>query len=91
MRGKPFVQSSLLWTNAPALNPTVFGNMGTLYIQRTTLHSIPTGLTGEGGEVEYVYDVSADPADIGRSVYFQGFFATPRRFTTNWVKMTILP
>lgn len=91
MRGKPFVPSSLLWTNAPALNPTTFGLMGTLYLQRTTLNSIQTGLTGEAGEVEYVYDVSSDPADIGRSVYFQGFFVTPRRFTTNWVKVTILP
>jgi WD40 repeat protein len=91
MRGKPFVQSSLLWTNAPALNPTYFGAMGTLYIQRTTLNSIQTGLTGEGGEVEYVYNVSSNPADIGRSVYFQGFFVTPRRFTSNWVKVTILP
>lgn len=91
MRGKPFVQSSLLWTNAPAANPTVFGNLGTLYLQRTTLNSIPTGLTGEGGEVQYTYDVSSNPADIGRSVYFQGFFASPRRFTQDWVKVTILP
>ena len=91
MRGKPFVQSSLLWTNAPAANPTVFGNLGTLYLQRTTLNSIQTGLTGEGGEVQYTYDVSSNPADIGRSVYFQGFFASPRRFTQDWVKVTILP
>lgn len=91
MRGKPFVQSSLLWANAPAQNPTLFGNLGTLYIQRTTLSSIPTGLTNDAGEVEYVYDVSANAADIGRSVYFQGFFVSPRRFTQNWVKVTILP
>jgi len=91
LRGNPGQAASLLWTLQPALNPTTFGSMGTLQLHRPTLQSIPLGIADAQGEVEYAFTLPSGAADIGRTLWFQGFSTAPRRLSADYVNVTIVP
>jgi hypothetical protein len=71
--------------------PTVFPNIGTLYIQRSTLLFFPLGNTGPAGLCTGTFTLPNNPNTIGTSYYFQGLTAGPRKLTNDWIKVTILP
>ncbi|MBK7878082.1 MAG: hypothetical protein IPJ77_20680 [Planctomycetes bacterium] len=81
----------LLWSDLPAQQPTEFGNIGTLYLRRTALNAVPMGMTSASGEAAVEFSLPGDASDVGRTFYFQGFCSNPRRLTSDWITLTVLP
>lgn len=91
LSGPPHSPARLLWSSAAATNPTVFSTYGTLFLDRTTLHTVAIPAADASGSTTAAYQLPASAAQIGSTIYFQGLFAGPRRLTNDWVRVTILP
>jgi len=89
--GAPNSPARLLVAPSPAQTPNSFGQMGVLYLNRTQLSILPMSATGSSGQARGEYQLPPDPALIGRTLWFQGFTTSPRRFTLDYVQLTILP
>ncbi|MCC6406784.1 MAG: hypothetical protein IT453_06445 [Planctomycetes bacterium] len=71
--------------------PATFPGIGTLHIDRATLTFLPAGTVPAGGVATKSLSIANNPALVGTSLYFQGFSVPPRQFSSDWIKMTILP
>ncbi|MBI5362336.1 MAG: hypothetical protein HZA53_04095 [Planctomycetes bacterium] len=91
LAGPPNSPALLLWSDQPAQQPTDLGLIGTLYLRRTALNSLPMGTTSGSGQAAVEFALPGSASDIGRTFWFQGFCATPRRLTSDWITLTILP
>lgn len=81
----------LLWSRGQATAPNVFPGVGTLHLRRTDLVSVPIGNADGSGTAVTTFALPTSPTQIGQSLYFQGYFTTPRRLTDDWARVTILP
>lgn len=89
--GAPNSPARLLLSPSAAQTPNSFGQMGVLYLNRTQLSILPMSSTGASGQARGEYQLPPDPALIGRTLWFQGLTTSPRRFTLDFVQLTILP
>lgn len=89
--GPPSSPALLLWSRAAAHTPTFFPGIGTLYLKRDSINVLSMGTTSATGAAHFNFDLSADPGDIGVTLYFQGYVSTPRALTQDWINLTILP
>ncbi len=89
--GAPNSPARLLLAPSPALSPTTFGAMGVLHLNRTQLSILPMSRTNSAGHARGEYQLPPDPALIGRTLWFQGLTTSPRRFSLDFVQLTILP
>lgn len=91
LRGPAFSPAALLWSDGLAATPIEFPTIGTLYLRRTSITSQAAGTADADGIVQLEFALPSGASQIGQSLYFQGFFSSPRRLTTDWVAVTILP
>ncbi len=91
MWGAPNSPARLLRAPNPATNPFPIGGMGVLYLQRTNMTVLAMPTTGAHGFSTVEYQIPPDPALIGTTLWFQGLTTSPRRFTDDFVQLTILP
>jgi|GEM_PF-738453 len=89
--GAPNSPARLLRAPSPALSPSSFGAMGVLHLNRTQLSIVPMSATNSAGHARGEYQLPPDPALIGRTLWFQGMTTSPRRFSLDFVQLTILP
>jgi hypothetical protein len=89
--GAPNSPTRLLLAGNPATNPAPIGAMGVLYLRRTELVMLNMPPTDSVGYTRGEYQLPLDPAAIGRTLWFQGFTTSPRRFSRDFVQLTILP
>lgn len=82
--------SRLLWAPSLAATPAVFGSIGTLYLNRPSMHTAFAPTTDGTGASAPVFTIPTS-ATVGSTLYFQGLFTTPRRLTNDWVRVTVLP
>jgi hypothetical protein len=71
--------------------PMVIPTIGTLYIERASIVFLPAGVVPASGIATRNVSIAANPALIGTALYYQGFSVPPRKFSADWIKMTILP
>lgn len=78
---------------APRLEeaPLPFPGIGTLYLDRHSIGMLPTGTADDDGLIVTPFEVPGGASMIGTSIYFQGLGLSPRSFSDNWIKLTILP
>jgi hypothetical protein len=91
MSSVPNSPARLLIAPMAALHPTVFGPVGTLYLNRQTMYSMSMGMTGAHGIARRVFNMPTIPGAVGTTLCFQGLATTPRRFTHSWVRLTVVP
>ncbi len=91
MSSVPNSPARLLVAPLAALHPTVFGNVGTLYLNRQTMYSLSMGMTGAHGHAAMNFVMPSIPGAIGTTLCFQGLATSPRRFTHSWVRLTVVP
>lgn len=84
----PGTPALLLRAPAAAAAPQIFPGVGTLYLQRATMQAVHSGVSSGNGTLASVVNVPATP---GTTYYFQGFSTLPRRLSTDWVQMTVVP
>lgn len=89
--GAPNSPTRLLLAGNPATNPAPIGAMGVLYLRRTELVVLPMPPTDGVGYTRGEFQLPLDPGAIGRTLWFQGFSTSPRRFSQDYVQLTILP
>lgn len=89
--GAPNSPARLLMSPFPATNPLPIGAMGVLYLRRSdlTIRTMPP--TDSVGYTRGELLLPLDPATIGTTLYFQGLTTAPRRFTNEYVQLTVLP
>ena len=88
LKSTPGHVARLLRSPNPAVPPTPFPGIGTLYLDRATTTSSPMGVVGGNGEASCALTL---PSTVGAKVYFQGFSATPRELSESWLEVTVLP
>jgi hypothetical protein len=91
LQGPQHSVARLLWASSQAATPTAFGNVGLLYLNRQQMHMVAIPATDAAGETMAEYVLPAGVAQIGSTVYFQGYFSQPRRLTHDFVRVTMLP
>ncbi len=89
--GAPNSPARLLMAPHPANNLFPIGSMGVLYLRRTELSILPMPATDSVGYARGEYQLPLDPTLIGTTLWFQGLTTSPRRFTRDFVQLTILP
>ena len=70
-------------------NPTVFGSIGTLYLNRSRLDVLPLGALNNSGQMVTPFQVQGVQA--GATLYFQALAVGPRKLTENYIELTVLP
>jgi len=91
MSSVPNSPARLLVAPMPAVTPFTWGNVGTLYLNRHTMYSLPMGMTGPHGYASGTFQISALPGVVGTTLCFQGLATSPRRLTQSWVRLTVVP
>jgi hypothetical protein len=81
----------LLWSPTALATPLTFTGIGTLFIDRTTMNVVGAPPTNAAGMSNLSFTLPTGPTQIGKTLYFQGLFNNPRRLTSDWVRVTILP
>lgn len=89
--GAPNSPARLLLAPHPASNLFPIGAMGVLYLRRTELTILPMPATDSVGYSRGEYQLPLDPAIVGTALWFQGLTTSPRRFSQDYVQLTILP
>lgn len=89
--GAPNSPARLLCAPQRANNLFPIGSMGILYLNRAQLTILPMPPTDGVGYAHGDYQLPLDPSAIGTTLWFQGMTTTPRRFTQDHVRVTILP
>jgi hypothetical protein len=83
--GQPAV---LLKAPLPALTPTFFPTLGTLYIDRATLSFLPMGSFNDQGLASKLLGLPNAP---GTLICLQGFATQPRMLGASWVGFHVVP
>ncbi len=91
MNGPVNAPTRLLWSRGQALAPNLFPGVGTLHLRRADMVSIPIGNSDASGYALTTFTLPSAANQIGQSLYFQGYFTSPRRLTSDWARVTILP
>jgi hypothetical protein len=81
----------LLIAPSAAVVPMPMGAFGTLYLNRVTMSSVSMGSTGVHGMASRDYALPSLPTTIGTKRCFQAMTSAPRKLTSSWVEVTILP
>jgi hypothetical protein len=82
----------LLYAPVEAANPMTFGGgIGTLWLQRWTTSVVQIAPTNASGHTSVDYPLPGGTTAIGQTRFFQGYFASPRKLTSDWARVTILP
>lgn len=89
--GAPNSPARLLLAPNPAQTPNSFGLVGVLFLNRTQLTILPMPFTDATGHSQGEFQLPPDPAFVGTTMWFQGMTTSPRRFTLDYVQLTILP
>jgi len=89
--GAPNSPARLLVAPNPSTNLFPIGQMGVLYLKRNELSIRPMSATDSSGFARGDFQLPLDPALIGTTFWFQGLTTVPRRFTQDFVQITILP
>jgi hypothetical protein len=91
MSGPANAPARLLWSRGQATAPNLFNGIGTLHLRRSDLVSVPMGNADAGGSALTTFTLPTAASQVGQSLYFQGYFTSPRRLTGDWARVTILP
>lgn len=91
LQGQSGSPATLLWSTSAPANPQVFAGIGSLYLDRATMHVAPAPATDSAGFTSLGFTLPGGASQIGTTLYFQGLFNNPRRLTRDWVRVTILP
>ncbi|MCY2959440.1 MAG: hypothetical protein NTY35_04680 [Planctomycetota bacterium] len=89
--GAPNSPARLLLAPHPSTNLFPIGSIGVLYLRRSELTILPMPMTDSVGYSRGEYQLPLDPAAIGTTLWFQGLTTAPRRFSRDFVQLTILP
>lgn len=81
----------LLWSRGQATAPNIFPGIGNLHLRRSDMVSVPVGTSDVDGSALATFTLPSAANQIGQSLYFQGYFTSPRRLTSDWARVTILP
>lgn len=87
-RGRPTSPAILLLAPSLANSPITFPTLGTLYLSRTTLSTLPMGTFDAQGLASVSLTL---PATVGTTLYLQGYSSSPRRLGQSFLKVTTLP
>lgn len=91
LHGTPFTAVQLFKANSPAITPLPIGTLGMLYLKRSGITTIPMPAFDANGESTLDLPLSATQYGVGQSIYLQSLMSTPRRLSSDWVQITILP
>lgn len=75
----------------PAIVPTLFPNVGTLYLRRTSVNPIAMPDCDANGFSSLSLPLPAGTYHVGQTIHVQGLRTTPRRLTEDWATLTIVP
>jgi len=81
----------LLWSRFPATTPNNFPGVGVLRLRRWDMTLVNIANADADGNATAVFPLPTQASQIGQTLYFQGFFTSPRRLTSDWARVTILP
>jgi hypothetical protein len=88
VHGHPGSAARLLYSSAAAAPPVFYPGIGTLFLDRVNIHSMPMGALDGTGVGQCGFTV---PSTVATTWYFQGFTTAPRKLTQAWVPVTVLP
>jgi len=91
LSGPANAPARLLWSRGQATTPNVFPGIGTLQLRRSDMVSVPIGTSDASGSAMSTFTLPGAANQVGQSLYFQGYFTAPRRLTSDWARVTILP
>lgn len=91
MTGPASAPARLLWSRGEATAPNFFAGVGTLHLRRVDMVSVPVGTSDVSGTALATFTLPTAANQVGQSLYFQGYFTSPRRLTNDWARVTILP
>lgn len=79
--------NAVLLTSAVAGDPTPYGVIGTLYLERSQMVFQPMGAVDANGMASKVLSIPSSLA--GSSLYLQGFSTGPRRLSKTWLPLLV--
>jgi hypothetical protein len=91
MSNLPNSPARLLISPHAALVPFQWAGAGLLYLNRHEMYSQSMGVTGLHGYASTNFNMPTLPSLIGTTLCFQGYASQPRRLTTSWIRLTLLP
>lgn len=83
--------AAALIASEPAVLPTMFPNVGTLYLRRTLVSPLAMPDCDANGFSSVVLPLPASTYSLGQTFYVQGLRSVPRRLTDDWATLTIVP
>jgi hypothetical protein len=91
MTGPANSPARLLWSNYAATTPNNFPGVGVLRLRRWDMTMVTVPDADSGGTTTAQVPLPTQASQIGQTIYFQGFFTAPRRLTSDWARVTVLP
>lgn len=91
LRGQPLGNANLMFSNQAAAVPTVFPNIGTLYLRRNGLTLLGAPNCDANGDSSVTLNLPSSAFQVGETFYVQGATSTPRTLTSDWATVTIVP
>jgi hypothetical protein len=88
-KGTPFMPALMLVSGLESSSLPFFPGIGTLYVDRTSLTTLPMPAAGANGIASR--DFVVPNAMVGQTLYFQGMNLAPRVLSDDWYKVTVLP
>jgi hypothetical protein len=85
--------SAVLLLESPSLanHVSVFPNVGTLYLDRSYVHSVGVGHIDASGVASVGLGMPPGGAAIGTTSYYQAMSLSPRRLSQTWLRVTVVP
>lgn len=90
-QGTPFTAVQLFKASAPALNPLPIGTLGLLYLKRSGITTILMPPFDANGVSTLDLLIPSTQYAVGQTLYLQTLMSTPRRLSTTWAQVTVLP
>lgn len=87
----PGANGFLLSSPRLAMNPLEIPGAGTLVLGRSLLESTDLGIVPPSGVATHSVALANDPSLVGRTTWYQGLTTGPRRLSSDWIQLTILP
>ena len=91
LHATPGAHAWLLRSFALAPTPIDLPGIGTLHLDPASISSASMGIVPASGVATHATTASTVPGMIGRTLWFQGITAGPRRLSTDFVQLTIVP